>query len=125
MSSGPDAPARSAAAAAVRSVLGGLGELAAVESWAMSDDELAALVGGLEHVHRLATAQSMRLAAEADRRGLPAQTGHVRLEQWLRAQSPTLTPRAAAGLARRTERLFASTASAELRATRTALLAGA
>jgi hypothetical protein len=73
-------------------------------------------------VVRLAQAQSARLLAEADARGLPGQDGHARWEPWLRAQVPTASPRGAAVLARRAERLFAGPVAADLAPTREAML---
>jgi hypothetical protein len=125
MTSSPDAPARTAALAALDSVLAGLAELADVQSWAISEDDLASLARGLDSAGRLATAQGMRVAAEAASRGLPARAGHARLEHWVRDQVPTMAPRAAAAHARRTERLFTSAVATELAPTRAALLAGA
>ncbi|GAA4353865.1 HNH endonuclease signature motif containing protein [Angustibacter luteus] len=124
MSSSPVAPASEASAALVQ-VLAGLGRLAAVESWQVSDDDLAGAVAALDRVTRLAQAHGTRLLAEAGSRGLPGQAGHARLEHWLSAQLPTTNPRAAAAQARRAERLFTSAVAAELGPTREALLAGA
>ena len=124
MTSSPDAPARSAALAALDSALAGLTELADVQSWAICEDDLAALTRGLDSVGRLATAQGMRVAAEAASRGVPARAGHARLEHWVREQVPTMSPRVAAAQARRAERLFNSAVTADLDPTRSALLAG-
>src|SRR4051812_34308782 len=91
MSLNPVAPT-SEASAALAQVLSGLGRLAAVASWQVTDDDLADVVAELDHVTRLARAHGARLLAEAGSRGLPAQAGHARLEHWLRAQVPTASP---------------------------------
>src|SRR3954453_3554271 len=104
MSSSP-LPPPSEASAALAQVLSGLERLAAVESWRVSDDDLAHAVAALEQVTRLAQAQSARLLGEAGSRGLPAKEGHARLDHWLRARVPTSSPRVAAAQARRAERL--------------------
>ncbi|WP_426566801.1 DUF222 domain-containing protein [Angustibacter sp. McL0619] len=124
MSTTPASPT-SEASAALTQVLSGLARLTAVASWQVSDDDLADSVAVLDQVSRLALAQSSRLLAEAGSRGLPGQGGHGRLEHWLRAKVPTSSPRTAAALARRSERLFTSALAAELQPTREALLSGA
>jgi hypothetical protein len=121
MTSGP-ASTSSEATDALAQVMTGLGRLAAVPSWQASETDLSAAVAGLDQVVRLAHAQTTRLLAEAGSRGLPAQQGHARWEHWLRAQVPTASPRAAALLARRAERLYASAVAAELAPTREAML---
>src|SRR4249919_2113871 len=117
-----DAP--DAAAAALGRVLSGLADLATVPAWQVSDDGLARAVAGLDRVVRLASAQQLRLAAEAGARGLPGKHGHARLEHWIREQVPTTSPRVAAAAARRAERLFTSAIAADLAPTREAVLAG-
>src|SRR6478672_1523007 len=90
-----------AAAAALDGVLAGMTELAAVESWQMSDDALAAGVQRLDRLVRLANAQLVRISAEAGSRGLPGQRGHRRLEHWIRELVPTSTRQVVAASARR------------------------
>ncbi|WP_426562660.1 DUF222 domain-containing protein [Angustibacter sp. McL0619] len=92
--------------------------------WQLSDDAVAEAVTELDGLIRLAQAQQLRLVAEASTRGLPGQQGHARLEHWIRAQTPTTSPRVAAAQARRAELLFTSAVAAELEPTREALLAG-
>ena len=81
-------------------------------------------VSDLDQLIRLAQAQQLRLVAEAGARGLPGRQGHARLEHWVRAQTPTTSRRAAAGQARRAERLFSSAVATDLAPTRQAMLAG-
>ncbi|GAA4360257.1 DUF222 domain-containing protein [Angustibacter luteus] len=113
-----------AALAALAGVLSGLDDVGAIPDWQVSDDALAQAVAGLERVMRLASAQQLRLAAEAGARGLPGRRGHARLEHWIREQVPTTSPRVASAQARRAERLFTSAVAADLAPTREALLAG-
>src|SRR6476620_9809349 len=110
MTSGPE-QSSSVATAALDRVLSGLAALGQVEAWTIPDDELAALARGLDVAARLVEGQSMRTAAEAASRGLPGKRGHAGLVGWIREQTPALSPRAAAALAARTERLFTSAAA--------------
>jgi hypothetical protein len=121
---GTDADAANVSAA-LAAVVSGLGELAEVASWRCSDAELQAALAGLEELSRRAEGQRLRLVAEAGSRGLPERAGYGRLAHWMRAVCPTISPRAAAGHARRAERLFTSAVAAELAPTRAAVLAGA
>jgi hypothetical protein len=109
-------------AAALSTIVRGLGELAQVHPWQVPDDRLGRTLADLDHVARLAEAQALRFVAEAGSRGLPGQGGHGRLSQWVREQLPTTSPRAAAAVARRAEQLFTRPVAVELAATREALL---
>src|SRR4051794_22866751 len=104
MTAGPSMPT-SGASSALAQVVAGLERLAAVPGWQAGEGELSEALAGLDHVGRLAQAQSTRLLAEVSARGLPGRQGHARLEHWLRAQVPTTSPHSASALARRAERL--------------------
>jgi hypothetical protein len=112
------------AAVALSTITAALADLAAVPSWQVGEWALAATVAGLDAVMRLAAAQQVRLAAEADSRGLPGQAGATSLAAWLRCVVPAVSAREATTTAKRAERLFTSRLASELHSTRAALLSG-
>lgn len=111
-------------AVALSTITSGLADLAAVPGWQVREGALAAAVAGLDAVMRLAGAQQVRLAAEADSRGLPGQAGATSLAAWLRSVVPAVSAREAATTAKRAARLFTGRLASELQATREALLSG-
>jgi hypothetical protein len=111
-------------AAALGAALDAVSDALAVPTWRLGDGELVEGLQVFEQLARLAAAGSVRLAAQAQQRGLPGQGGHRRLSGWVQAVLPTATGGEAHRLARRAEVLFGSPAAAELAPTREALLAG-
>ncbi|GAB3594486.1 hypothetical protein GCM10027446_18490 [Angustibacter peucedani] len=93
-------------------------------TWPLAEADVRAGVQQLALVGRLAEAQVVRLAAEAQQRGLPGQGGHRRLAGWIGEVLPTSTGGEARRLSRRAEALYAAPVAAELGPTRDAALAG-
>src|SRR4051812_20668226 len=114
----------SAAATALAAAVAAVDRFAQVEGWQLAEGELPTLLGRLETLARRVAGQAVRVVAEADTRGLPAQAGHATAAGWVRQVLPTVSGRDAAALARRAHDLYRSPAAVDLGPTRAAVLAG-
>src|SRR4051794_2191661 len=101
-----------------------LDRVSSAEPWQEHDDGLAEVVAGLDLLAQVVAAQSAKYLAEVAARGLPGKFGHGRLAHWIRQTCPTMSASRASAQERRAEQLYRRPVSAELAATRRAMLAG-
>src|SRR4051794_9527868 len=114
----------SAAATALAAATRAVQDFAAIEGWQLAETDLTEALTTLETLARRVAGQAVRVVAEADTRGLPAQAGHATAAGWVRQVLPTVSGRDAAALARRAHDLYGSPAAVDLGPTRAAVLTG-
>ncbi|AGL19643.1 HNH endonuclease signature motif containing protein [Actinoplanes sp. N902-109] len=71
---------------AMRQVNAELAKVAHAPLWPLSEDELTEVLKAAQHAGQIAAAVRLRVAREAENRGMPRVQGHPSLARWLRSQ---------------------------------------